>query len=157
MRHLALSEDAKFYQVIGEDLPIKILYFWEKDLSNLYANNPDIKVFSPEQKETFILLNNKLVSFNGNRSFTRKFSSKRKTAIKEYFRKNKIKVKLASDHEMERLIEFINSLSIIKGTSNLKVMNKLIILLFLLFSFRFAFCQIDTYTTSRQFDQCFVY
>ena len=31
-------------------------------------------------------------------------------------------------------------------------MNKLIILLFLLFPFRLAFCQIDSYTTSRQFD-----
>jgi len=31
-------------------------------------------------------------------------------------------------------------------------MNKLIILVFLLFSIRIAFCQIDTYTTSQQFD-----
>lgn len=31
-------------------------------------------------------------------------------------------------------------------------MNRLILLVFLLFSFRLTFCQIDTYTTSRQFD-----
>jgi len=104
-----VGEDAKFYQVIGKDYPIKVLYFWEKDLSNLYANNPDIKVFSSAQNETFILFNSERLSFKGNSSFTRKFTSKRKTAIKEYFRKNKTKVKLASDYEMEQLIEFINT------------------------------------------------
>ncbi len=52
-------------------------------------------MYSSEQKETFILFNNKLLSFKGNRSFTRKFSSKSKTAIKKYLRKNKIKVKHA--------------------------------------------------------------
>jgi hypothetical protein len=104
------NEDAKFYQVIGEDFPVKLLYFWEKDLSNSYANNSDIKIFSSEQKEKFILFNSERVSFNGNRSFTSKFNSKRKTAIKEYFRKNKIKVKHANYDEMELLIEFINTL-----------------------------------------------
>jgi len=104
------DKDAKFYQVIGKDFSIKILYFWQKGLSNVYVNNPDIKMFSPEQKETFILFNNKLVSFNGNSSFTRQFSSKSKAAIKKYLRKSKTKVKQANDYEMELLIEFINTL-----------------------------------------------
>ena len=102
--------DAKFYQVIGKDFLIRILYFWQKGLSNVYANNPDIKKFSPEQKETFILFNNKLVSFNGNSSFTRLFSSKSKPDIKEFLRKNNTKVKQANDYEMELLIEFINNI-----------------------------------------------
>ena len=104
--------DAKFYQVIGEDLPIKLLYFWRKDLSNLYASNSDIKIFSSEQKDSFILMNNKLFGFNGNSAFARIFSSKTKTAIKRYFREKKIKVKLANDDEMELLMEFINGLAI---------------------------------------------
>jgi len=105
------NEVAKFYQVIGEDLPIKMLYFWGKNLSNIYINNPDIKIFTSMQKETFILFNNELVSFNGNRSFTGKFPSVSKTAIKKYFRMNETKVKLANDYEMELLIEFINTLA----------------------------------------------
>lgn len=104
------NEDAKYYQVIGGDCPIKVLYFWKKNLENLYAYNSDKKMFSAELKETFILFNNQLVSFNGNRSFTNKFTSKSKTAIKKYFRKNKTKVKRANDYEMELLIEFINAL-----------------------------------------------
>ena len=105
------DEDAKFYQVIGKDFPIRILYFWQKGLSNVYVNNPDIKMFSPEQKETFILFNNKLVSYTGNRSFTRALTSESKPAIKEFLRKNNTSVKQANDYEMELLIEFINTLA----------------------------------------------
>lgn len=104
------DEDAKFYQVIGEDFPIRVLYYWQKGQSNVYVNNTDIKMFSPEQKETFILFNNKLVRFKGNMSFTRQLKSKSKTATKEYLRKNNIKVTHANDYEMELLIEFINTL-----------------------------------------------
>jgi len=102
--------DAKFYQVIGQDLPIRVLYFWHKGLSNVYVNNPDIKMFSPEQKDQFILFNLKLVSYKGNKSFTRAITSESKPAIKEFLRKNNTNVKLASDNEMELLIEFINTL-----------------------------------------------
>lgn len=104
------EEDGKFYQVIGKDFPIRMLYFWQKGLSNVYVNNPDIKMFSPKQKETFILRDNKLISFNGNASFTNQFSSKSKAPIKKYLRQNNTKVKQANDSEMERLIEFINTL-----------------------------------------------
>jgi len=106
----AANEEAKYYQVFGEDLPTKILYFREKGLSKLYANNSDEKKFS-EQKETYVLSNGELLSFKGNRSFASKFSSERAKAIKQYLRTNKIKVKLADDDQMERLIEFIHSLT----------------------------------------------
>jgi hypothetical protein len=104
------SGDAKFYQVLGQDFPICILYYWKKGLSNVYVNNPDVKMYSPEEKESFILLNNKLVNYSGNRSFTRHFSSNHKTAITKYFRQNNTKVNEANDTEMEQLIEFINLL-----------------------------------------------
>ncbi len=107
----AADEDAKFYQVLGKDFPIRILYFWQKGLSNVYVNNPDIKMFSPEQKETFILFNSQLVSYTGNRSFTRALTSESKPAIKEFLRKNNTSVKQANDYEMELLIEFINTLA----------------------------------------------
>jgi hypothetical protein len=105
------SKEAKFYQVIGADSPIKLLYFWQKGLINVYANNSDNRMFSPVQKVTYILSNNELVSFKGNGSFTSKFPSKSKPAIKKYLRKNNTKVKHASDYEMELLIEFINTLA----------------------------------------------
>lgn len=105
------NENKKFYQVIGEDYPINVLYFWQKGLSDLYISNSDIKKFSSGQKETFILMYDKLISFNGNSSFARKFSSKSKPEIKKYIRKNNIKVKQANDQKMELLMEFINTLA----------------------------------------------
>jgi hypothetical protein len=102
--------DARFYQVIGRDLPIRILYSWQKGLNNVYVNNPDIKKYSPEQKEMFILLNDKLELFNGNWSLVRMFASENKAAIKDYLRKSNTKVNQANDEKMELLIEFINTL-----------------------------------------------
>lgn len=104
----AADEEAKFYQVFGEDLPTKVLYFWKKGLSKLYANNSDKKMFS-EQRETYLLIENELLSFTGNRSFVRKFSPERTKAIKQYLRLTKTKVNLADDEAMERLLKFINS------------------------------------------------
>ncbi len=104
------GEETRIYQVLGEDLPTRILYFWQKGVSNLYANNSDRKAFSPAQKEPYILMNNQLASYRGNRSFTRKFALDLRTGIKAYLRKNKMKVKHATDNEMERLIQIINSL-----------------------------------------------
>jgi len=109
-KSFAANEESKYYQVFGEDLPTKILYYWEKGLSKLYANNSDDKMFS-EQRETYILLHGELHSFSGNRSFVRKFSSELAKAIKQYLRLNNLKVKLADDEEMERLLEFIHSIT----------------------------------------------
>lgn len=106
------NEDPRFYQVIGENSSLKILYYWEKFLSDLRSNDSDKRMFSSEQKKTFLLLNTNLISYKGNNSFTRQFSSRRKTAIKKYFRVNKMNVKKAKDSEMELLIEFINTLEI---------------------------------------------
>lgn len=105
------ESDVKFYQVIGEDLPVQILYYWTKGLTKLdkYIPNKNY-IFSEDVKNTYLLLNYDLVQYRGNRSFSRIFSSRRKTSIKEYFRKHKLKVKKAEGQEMEKLIFFINSL-----------------------------------------------
>lgn len=105
------EKEAKIYQVIGEDGPVRVLYFREKGLINMYAGNADKKAYS-EQKETYILMDNRLVSYTGNRSFVRKFSAKGNTAIKKYLRKNNTRVKQASDAEMGQLVEYINTLTL---------------------------------------------
>jgi hypothetical protein len=104
------NKEAKYHQVFGKDLPIKILYFREKSLSKLYANNSDDKKYS-ERRETYILIDNELLSYKGNRSLAHQFSSDHEKAIKQYLRLHKIKVKLADDEEMERLLNFIHSIT----------------------------------------------
>jgi len=102
---------ATIYQVIGENVPIRIFYYWEKYLTNYDGKMPGKNnIFSSDKKKSFLFLHNKLVSYKGNRSFANIFPSMSKTAIKEYFRKNKVKIKEASDLEMELLIRFINTL-----------------------------------------------
>jgi hypothetical protein len=106
---VAAPEDAKFFQVIGEDHQIKILRFWEKGLTNIYTNNSDTKMFRA-RNESFILLNDKRLGFKSNRSFTRTFSPESRTAVRKYLRMNKINVKYAGDREIGQLVEFINTL-----------------------------------------------
>lgn len=104
------DKEPRFYQVIGEGLPLKVLYYWEKSLTKVNAGNSEKSMFE-ERKESFILRDNELVSFKGNRSFAGKFPSDFNKAIKKQIRKHAIKVKNATDAEMELLVEYINSLS----------------------------------------------
>lgn len=101
--------EPRFYQVIGEDLPVKVLYFWEKSLTKVNAGNSEKSMFE-ERKESYILLENELVSFKGNRSFAGRFPLDINKAIKNHIRKHSMKVKNASDAEMELLVEYINTL-----------------------------------------------
>jgi hypothetical protein len=104
------AKEPRFYQVIGESLPVKVLYFWEKSLSKVNAGNSEKSMFE-ERKERYILRDNELVSFKGNRSFAGRFPSDINKAIKKHIRKHSMKVKNATDAEMELLVEYINSLS----------------------------------------------
>lgn len=109
-RAYGAKEDTRFYQVIGQDFQVKVLYYWTKGIANVNFNNPDIKYFTPKQKETYLLFDNELIGFNRNRSFAGRFSVEHKKAIKKYLRQNKVKVNLATDSEMELLVEYIHRL-----------------------------------------------
>ncbi len=103
-------KEPRFYQVIGLDYPLKVFYYWEKGLTKVNAGNSEKTMFE-ERRESYILVDNKLVGFKGNRSFTGRFPTSFKKSIKEYLRKNTTKVKRASDAAMEHLVEYINTLS----------------------------------------------
>lgn len=100
----------RFYQVIGEGLPVKVLYHWEKGLRRVNAGNTEKSIFE-EQKESYIFRDHELLSFTGNRSFTGSFPPEFNKAIKKYLREHSTKVKNATDAEMERLVEYVNTLS----------------------------------------------
>jgi hypothetical protein len=107
---LGAVKEPKFYQVIGEGHPVKVLYYWEKRLTKVNAGNSERTMFE-ERRESYILVDNELVGFKGNRSFAGRLPMSFKKSIKEYLRKNATKVKRASDDEMEHLVEYINTLS----------------------------------------------
>jgi hypothetical protein len=66
--------------------------------------------FSEDRKTSFISIEDNLVRYKGNGSFTRKFPEQYRKAIRKYIRRNKIKVKYETDFMMERLIKHINTL-----------------------------------------------
>ena len=107
---LGAFKEPRFYQVIGEGHPVKVLYYWEKGLTKVNAGNSEKTMFE-EQRESYILVDNEVYSFKGNRSFAGRFPMSFKKSIKEYLRKNATRVKRASDDEMENLVEYINTLS----------------------------------------------
>lgn len=109
-RAYGASGDTRYYQVIGEDFKIQVLYYWTKGVANVNFNNPDIKQFTEKQKETYLLIDNERIGFKRNRSFAGRFSPAHKKAIKKYLRQHKIKVNIATDNEMEQLVEYIHKL-----------------------------------------------
>ncbi|MFO7658334.1 MAG: hypothetical protein R6W78_14850 [Bacteroidales bacterium] len=98
-------EKDRFYQIIGENIPIKVLYKWEKiqEKSDYYLVPYQ---FSSDRRSCFIYINNKLIRYKGNSSFIHKFPKQNQKLIKKYIRSNKIKVKYCSDNEMELLLKY---------------------------------------------------
>jgi hypothetical protein len=66
--------------------------------------------FTDSEKESFVFSGNKMNRYKNNRSFVGTFSSSQQDAIRKYIRKNKIKVKKASDLKMIELINYCNTL-----------------------------------------------
>jgi hypothetical protein len=108
-KSLGSFEKPRFYQVIGEGLPVKVLYHWEKGLRRVNAGNAEKSMFE-EQKESYVFLDQELLSFTGNRSFAGSFPPDFNKAVKRHLREHSTKVKNASDAEMERLVEYLNTL-----------------------------------------------
>lgn len=69
--------------------------------------------FTETEKERFVLSGNKMTKYKNNRSFIAAFSPTQQDAIRKFIRKNKIKVKKASDFKMTELINYCNTLSVL--------------------------------------------
>jgi hypothetical protein len=103
---LTLEQSPHFYQVLGEG-PVRILYYWRKNLKLDAAIGSSNFAFTPAFRDTFILLDGQLKPFKTKRSLIRIFNPVHRTEIKSYLRKNKIKLKKASDQVMAEMITFI--------------------------------------------------
>ncbi len=99
----------RFYQVLGTG-PVKILNYWRKDLNLKLAYGTSEYTFSPPLRESFILKDGSIKTYRNNRNLLKIFDPGMRPDIKDYLRKNRIKVKKASDKEMTNLINYINTL-----------------------------------------------
>jgi hypothetical protein len=106
---LKLEQESKFYQVLG-DGPVRILYFWRKTLNLNDAIGSTNLVFSKALRDCFVFMDGQLKPYTTKRSFIRLFDPKNRPEVKSYLRKNKVKVKKASDRVMSEMITVIGNI-----------------------------------------------
>jgi len=107
--YLDLGDGLKFYQVLG-DGKIKILFHWKKDLKLDVGATSTNFAFTKAFRSDYILLEGKLFPYRNKRSLIKVFGPEKKQDIKSYLRKNRIRLKKASDQDMTGLINYIDTL-----------------------------------------------
>jgi hypothetical protein len=102
----------RIFQVLGSG-PYQIRYSLYKALlpdSRTAARN---YFFTGTEKERYVFSGDKMTKYKNNRSFIAAFNTKQQDSIRKFIRKNKIKVKKASDFKMTELINYCNTLSVL--------------------------------------------
>ncbi|MCK5823157.1 MAG: hypothetical protein KAG95_04075 [Bacteroidales bacterium] len=100
---------SKIYQTIGEK-NLKFYYYWYNRLemkSNLDSYN---YYFSTPQKKMYLKKSHDILQFTNNRTLYKLFDKEQSQKIKIFLKKNRLKVKKASDEQMLKLIDFCNTL-----------------------------------------------
>lgn len=106
---LNLEQNPRFFQVLGEG-PVRILYYWWKNV-NLDATIGNTHfTFTPAVRDSYVFMNGQLKRFRTKRDLIGLFDPGHRPEIKSYLRKNKIKLKKASDQVMAEMITFIGSI-----------------------------------------------
>lgn len=100
----------RFYQVLG-DGGVRVLYYWYKTLNLNTAVGSTNYIFSPAVRDSYLIIDGELIRFRKKQSFIRPFEPAVRSEIKSYLRKNKIRVKRASNEKMSDLLSFINGLT----------------------------------------------
>jgi hypothetical protein len=109
--YVAASDSTKrFYQVLGDGIN-KFLYFHSKELVLDNMNVSGNRYFSDSKKDMYMKTRNSCLKFYNNRSFIKITNSDSREAVKQYLRKNKIRIKNADDFKMKNLLIYYNSLT----------------------------------------------
>jgi hypothetical protein len=99
----------RIFQVIGNDT-LKVLFYWEKELSlSRQTGNTDY-YFSDPVKIMYLCGNTGLYRFRNNRNFSDYFSPDKKNKIASYIRENRINVRKAPDTIMLLLVSYCNNI-----------------------------------------------
>ncbi|MFZ4522817.1 MAG: hypothetical protein ACOYNC_14000 [Bacteroidales bacterium] len=106
--YLTPEREPHLYQVLGQG-QLRILCFWWKSLTLNAAIGSSNYLFSSPSRDTYLLINGKLMPFRSNRSMVRLFNPEHRSEIKNYLRKNKIKVNKSPDKVLEEMITYIGN------------------------------------------------
>lgn len=99
----------RFGQVIYEG-NITCFYFWMKSYQLNTRSGESLYSFSDPIRHSFILINGESRPYTGRHSFLKCFSVKYRPQIKTYLKKNRVRIRRASDADMRLLMEFINQI-----------------------------------------------
>jgi hypothetical protein len=97
-----------FYQVVSQS-NIYCLYYWEKDLLKGSSVQSFYK-YSPERKLSYLVIDNKLRSFKGRRSFVKLFPPEYHKDIMQFLKSNKIWIRDADEIKIRQLMAHCNKL-----------------------------------------------
>ena len=100
----------RFGQVIHEG-EISCIYFWQKKFDPDMKNGRKNYKFSDPICNASIIRDGETRKYKSKGSFLKCFPKNQRTAIKEYLKGQRLKLKKANDREMKRLLEFINQFS----------------------------------------------
>jgi len=106
---LNLEQYPRFFQVLGEG-PVRILYYWRKNLNMDVAIGSSDFTFTSAVRNSYVFMDGQLKPFRTKRRLIGLFDPGLRPEIKSYLRKNKVKVKKASDQAMAEMITFIGSI-----------------------------------------------
>ena len=107
---LNIENNPRFFQVLG-DGPARVLYFWRKTIDLESTVGVVNYYFSHAIREPYVLKDGQLSPFRSKRSFIRIFPPEHKTEIRDYLRKNKVKIRKAGDKAMADLVNYICTLN----------------------------------------------
>lgn len=107
-KKLALEDDeAKYYQVIGEEKDIQCYYYLYKNRFKSHdEGDRTIFVFSDRNFRSYLVIDGRVTKFRSNRSFLKQFQGEAKSLVRKYVKNNQIKVNRANDIVMKELIHF---------------------------------------------------
>jgi hypothetical protein len=106
---LDYDDDAMLCQVLGEG-GTRFLYHWRKEFKVEQATGQGVHSFSTAKKSTFLMSAGRIMPLRGNRSLLKLMGPEDRISLKNHLRHNKIRIRNASDSEMEALANYISQI-----------------------------------------------
>lgn len=100
-----------FYQVVAKTKEITCLYYWYKTRQKSRHNGTfSTFKFSETKHKTYLLINNNLLRYNNNKSFTHLFPEQIQKELILYLKSNNLRLKEVSDDEMFDILMYSKTL-----------------------------------------------
>jgi hypothetical protein len=114
------GKEQRFFQVIGPNGNLQCFYHWRKTRNDSYHMPQYLShEFHKSDKKCYLLLNNELKIYRGNRSFVNLFPKQAQKKIRHFIKNQKIKVTKSNDEKIAELTEYGNMvLNDIKNPEN---------------------------------------